>query len=122
MASETLRTVCNRDCPDACGLIATELLTNACKYAFDATGSQSAFAVRVTLELQEEQVALTVADNGRGVPEHWRPEESPSLGFRVVRGLVFQLRGTLSWTSGPGRGLAVTVTFPMPTEKNGDGR
>ncbi len=105
-----------------CGLIATELLTNACKYAFDATGSQSAFAVRVTLELQEEQVALTVADNGRGVPEHWRPEESPSLGFRVVRGLVSQLRGTLSWTSGPGRGLAVTVTFPMPTEKNGDGR
>ncbi len=23
MAIETLRTVCNRDCPDACGLIAT---------------------------------------------------------------------------------------------------
>ena len=78
--------------------------------------------VTVTLLAQRAHVLIKVADNGRGVPEHWRPEESPSLGFRVVRGLVFQLRGTLSWTSGPGRGLAVTVTFPMPTEKNGDGR
>ena len=84
----------------------------------------------VTIELTDVRdvahsrimATLRLADNGRGVPEHWRPEESPSLGFRVVRGLVFQLRGTLSWTSGPGRGLAVTVTFPMPTEKNGDGR
>lgn len=105
-----------------CGLIATELLTNACKYAFDATDPRRAFAVVVTLERRGEDVALTVADNGRGVPEAWCPEESASLGFRVIRGLVSQLRGSLSWRSGAGRGLEVSVLFPMPGGKDAPGR
>jgi anti-sigma regulatory factor (Ser/Thr protein kinase) len=48
-----------------CGLILNELISNALKHAFpvDRPG-----IIRIDLELREEQVRITVADDGVGVP------------------------------------------------------
>lgn len=82
-----------------CGLILSELFSNALKYAF-RDGREG--VIRVVLKQADaDRVELTVQDNGSGLPAglHW--ESTQSLGLQVVRTLVQQLRADLSVSSGP---------------------
>jgi two-component sensor histidine kinase len=85
-----------------CGLIATELVTNAFKYAFPVTQPDESRAsgemskeICVCLKPEETQIVLEVSDNGVGLPEdlNWRTPKS--LGLRLVANLAAQLHGTL---------------------------
>ena len=77
-----------------CGLVITELVTNALKHAFpnDGTG-----VIRVILKtLDEHEFELEVSDNGVGVPENIDIESVETLGLQMVRILVQdQLEGTI---------------------------
>ncbi len=90
------------------GLIVTELVINAVKYAFPA-GRDGAL-VRVRFESQGEDWKLTVSDNGVGkTPE--APGSAPEvggLGTVIVQALVKQLDARLETDSGPG-GMTVAV-------------
>lgn len=92
------------------GLILTELLSNAHKYAYpDGAGE-----VRLTIGRDGSQVRIVLEDDGAGLPEGFEVGEAKSLGLRLVRNLVKQLGGLLSIESAPG--LAYTIAFPLVEE------
>jgi two-component sensor histidine kinase len=68
------------------GLILTELLTNALKYAFQESPQDA--VVCVSLVRQGEDLELCVADNGTGIRDTTSPEASGSFGLRLVRGII----------------------------------
>lgn len=91
----------------SCGLILTELITNALKYAFP--GSRTG---EVLIELrcpQEDTVSLRVADDGVGLPPGFDWTQSHSLGLRIVTLLAHQLSGTLR--NDAGAGTSFTLSF-----------
>jgi two-component sensor histidine kinase len=96
----------------ACGLLINELVSNALKHAFP-TGWEGAGKVRVALQsLEDGRLELQVSDNGVGLPGGLDPEQSESLGLRLVQMLTQQLRGTLEVDRHAG--TAVRITFADP--------
>jgi PAS domain S-box-containing protein len=93
-----------------CGLILSELITNALKHAFTA-GSQGADGplVRVAFGLAEGRVLLRVQDNGIGISDEVG-EPNGSLGGSLVELLTRQLGGEVETTGL--LGTCVTVRFP----------
>jgi PAS domain S-box-containing protein len=76
-----------------CGLIVTELVTNALKYAYPAGRGGT---IRVELLPGEGRgLVLRVADDGIGMPEVREIGSLASLGLRLVTTLVQQLNGKL---------------------------
>jgi PAS domain S-box-containing protein len=97
------------------GLLVTELVTNSLKHAFpDGEG-------RINVELSRDEdgsVSLVVADNGQGMAAGQVAGESgksPSrgLGANIIKGLVAQLRGTMSVREDNGTRSEVRVTAPV---------
>lgn len=75
-----------------CGMIVNELLSNAYKYAFPpARLAAGGCAVRVTLSRAAEGLALTVADNGVGLPQETDWRSADTLGLRLVQALARQI-------------------------------
>jgi two-component sensor histidine kinase len=93
-----------------CGLILTELVSNAFKHAFDdETGGE----LTVTLARPRPGLAaLTVSDDGVGFPEGFDPLAGDMLGLRVVRNLAeHQLQGKVHF----GRSVGATVRVEFET-------
>ena len=86
------------------GMVLTELVTNAVKYAFPAprTGAITAHARR----RQCGRVELVIEDDGVGASEF----REGALGFGLVRSLVQQIKGEMDIRSEAG--VTVTITFP----------
>ena len=98
-----------------CGLVINELLTNALKHAFpdDRDGT-----VHVALHRRPGgMLALSVTDDGVGLPAGIDPDNPGSLGLRIVQILCSQLRGALEVQRGPvdGRGTSFSLVFPDPS-------
>ena len=99
--------------------VVTNLLSNARKYADPP--------YEVHVRRVDEQVHLTVADRGDGVPEDFRPllfEEftragsdarGTGLGLFVVRSLCAALGGAVDYQPRPGGGSLFTVRLPAGT-------
>ncbi len=94
-----------------CGLILNELVTNALKYAFPA-GRRGEIRVGLTSD-QNDNVKLTVADDGIGFPSGFVLQNSNSLGLRIIDILSRQLGGTLEQTGA--KGAAFSLTFQRVT-------
>lgn len=80
-----------------CALIINELVSNSLKHDFP--GSQRNRKGRIVISLHrisDNEFVLTVGDNGVGLPEGFRIEDSKSLGLELVRVLVKQLRGAIN--------------------------
>jgi two-component sensor histidine kinase len=91
------------------GLIVTELLINAIKYAFPLPAS--ADRVDVHYEINGADWKLTVADNGVGkTSDDGAEPRSGGLGTAIVSALVRQLDAQLETTSVPSTGLTVSIT------------
>ena len=90
------------------GLIVNELITNCLKYAFadDREGE-------ILLELKskkENEVELTVSDNGVGIPEDFNLKTADSLGLKLVKMLAEnQLNGSIDINST--NGTKFTIKF-----------
>lgn len=67
--------------------------------------------VDVILDDNDEQIMLTVRDNGVG-PGDWDHASAGCYGLRLLRERARYLGGTLSVTTAPGRGTALTVVLP----------
>jgi len=91
------------------GLILTELVTNALKYAFQGVGNPQ---IVISFEVGRDEIAtLTVRDNGIGFPEEHCPETVSSLGIVLVKSLASQLKGQMKCSNHGG--AVVSVSFPM---------
>ena len=89
-----------------CGIILTELVSNALKYAFP---DGRAGSVRITLENNgREEIALTVQDDGVGVPDGLVVGKTDSLGLTLVTMLSEQIHGTMEIVR-PGNGVPVNA-------------
>jgi light-regulated signal transduction histidine kinase (bacteriophytochrome) len=87
------------------GLILTELVINAQKYAYG--GAAGPLAIR--LEQHRDRFRLTVADAGRG--KHGSPEGS-GFGSKMLLAMVDQLQANLDEENN-NPGLRVTLTAPI---------
>jgi two-component sensor histidine kinase len=89
------------------GLIINEVITNAFKYAFPEGRPGT---VRLTLlRLAEATYQLTIADDGVGLPAHYDPSQSRSLGMTLLHGFSAQLGGELVITSR--QGVCISLVF-----------
>lgn len=82
-----------------CGLIVTELVTNALKHAFP---NGSGGSILVAAQDCDGSMTLTVQDDGKGLPEKIDFRKSGSLGLELVNSLVRQLGAKLGITRSPG--------------------
>ncbi len=88
------------------GLIVTELVINALKYAFTADMKDG--RVVVGYEVKGDDWKLSVSDNGVGISDH-RNEGRTGLGTTLVRALAKQLEGKVETVTG-GDGTTVSIT------------
>jgi two-component sensor histidine kinase len=89
-------------------LCTVELITNAMKHAFGPEGG----TIRLGLNRTDGEGILTVADDGKGMPEM----PSRNSGLRVVDALVVQIRGRLSVERNHGTRFEIV----FPTEPLGE--
>ncbi len=96
------------------GLVINELLTNALKYAFpdDRPGK-----IRIDMAaINEDQIELSVSDNGVGLPPDMDFKNIETLGLTLISGLVeIQLDGTLELIRD--RGTKCTIRFIQEKRK-----
>ncbi len=91
------------------GLIVNELLSNCLKYAFP-DGRTGVVLVQFCAA-QDDCFALTVSDNGVGLPDTFDLSQLNSLGLKLVGDLTSQLSGTL--TISRLNGTEIRMTFPI---------
>jgi len=91
-----------------CGLVVTEMLSNALQYAFPE-GCSGEIQIKVS-RTPQGLIELYFADNGVGVPPGFDVRAQKSLGLRTIIGIVeHQLRGEISCDLRDG--VAYTVQF-----------
>jgi two-component sensor histidine kinase len=93
------------------GLLVTELVTNAIKYAYDDAGG----AIAVTIRSADGRIVLTVSDTGAGLPADFdlKTASRKSLGMRMIGSLARQLRGTVT-IENAAVGTCATLDVPDP--------
>ena len=99
----------NLDVAIPCGLMINELVSNALKYAFQQRGDNE-IKIRFS-EGNEGALRLVVRDNGIGFPENLNPEESDSLGLKLVRTLTEQLGGRVQYRNQ--NGFVCEISIPQ---------
>jgi len=117
--------------PMRCHQIMANLLSNAAK--FSPAGSR----IRVWTESSTSlQLRICVADQGPGIPEHFRAHifdkfsqadaadarqrGGTGLGLAIVRELTEKMGGQISYDSEPGKGCCFYLDFPIITDSAGN--
>jgi PAS domain S-box-containing protein len=107
------------------GQVVINLLINACQAL---PSRQHGIRLTTVFNPQENQVVLTVADEGIGItPELGRKIMEPffttrldsggtGLGLSICRSIVTEHRGILEFSSTPGEGTTFTVKIPVDAE------
>ena len=75
------------------GLIINELVNNSLKHAFPE--GKEGGKIQISLKKEDELFTLKIVDNGVGMPEKEKIENTKSLGLQLVSNLVNQLDGTM---------------------------
>jgi two-component sensor histidine kinase len=107
--------------PEATSLavVTTELLQNAMDHAYPAGTLEGSERGRVEVRLRRRpaELELVVVDDGVGPGEQLDPATSDSLGLTIVRGLVDELQGAITFAEAGGppgrRGTRVCVVVPV---------
>jgi len=91
-------------------LVVNELVTNAFKYAYPTEGTGG--RVSVGVELKDGEIAITVKDDGAGLPDGFSVAGSGNLGMVLIGSLLTQLSGRIE-TSDNRPGACFLVTVPV---------
>jgi two-component sensor histidine kinase len=89
-------------------LIVNELITNAAKYAYEG---RSGGTIWVTIaRAGDDAFAISVRDQGVGLPAGYDPRKAKGLGMRIVNSFVQQLHGSVAVVAhDPGTEFVVTI-------------
>jgi two-component sensor histidine kinase len=89
------------------GIIITELITNAVKYAFP---SGEGGTVAISIRTQENgTLEIRVSDDGTGLPDELAQEENYGFGLTLVRGYVQQFDGAMSIENDHGTDITISL-------------
>jgi PAS domain S-box-containing protein len=101
----------NVDIALPCGLIVSELVSNALKYAFPHGQDGN---IALSLRQAENMCILEVQDNGIGLPPNMESKKQQSLGLQLVHNLSEQLQGQLLVENNPG--VLYRLIFPLKND------
>jgi PAS domain S-box-containing protein len=106
LETEVDQTVLGIDTAIPCGLLITELLSNALIHGFPSGRKGK---IRVDLRrVDGNQLALAVSDNGVGFPKEVDWGSTRSIGLQLVNRLAEQLRGTIEFHTNHGTEFKMT--------------
>jgi two-component sensor histidine kinase len=88
-----------------CGLIISEIVTNSLKYAFP---NRKEGEIRVSLLAHDDYYKLTIMDNGIGLPNNFKIDETETLGLQLVKSLVNQIDGEIELDRNHGTKYKIT--------------
>ncbi|NNC34744.1 MAG: GHKL domain-containing protein [Croceitalea sp.] len=98
------------------------VVTNLVKNAIQALPDIESPSIMVTVTAEDEHVVISVADNGFGIEEEFKEKifepkfttksSGMGLGLGMVKNIVENYKGTISFTSQRGTGTVFTVKFP----------
>ncbi|RJR38420.1 MAG: GAF domain-containing protein [Desulfobacteraceae bacterium] len=96
-----------------CALIINELVSNSLKHAFPHSWRGADWKGKICVDLRrdiEQKIKLTVGDNGIGLPKGIQLWNCESLGLKLVKVLVKQIRGAIQQL-GENGGAEFLITF-----------
>jgi signal transduction histidine kinase len=102
-----------------------QILLNLCKNAVEAMPNGGTLTLRSYA--REEWLCLDIADTGDGIPEAMpifepavtNKPQSSGLGLAIVREIVKQHKGTVSYTTQWGKGTTFHLKFPIHAGQTG---
>ena len=100
------------DCPRSHGIVLLHTLEEALR---NISTHAQATEVDVIVDDNEDEVMLTVKDNGVGLSGPTVAEPG-KFGLRMARERAAYLGGTLTLSTGAGRGLTLTMILPKPAK------
>lgn len=92
------------------GLLVSELLENAVKYAYRGNPEPGVIRLEQSV-LNESEVRIVVRDEGAGYPEGVDFNNPTTMGLELIKILTEQLRGTVEFKNAPGAFIA--LRFPL---------
>lgn len=78
-------------------LIASELIMNSFKHAFD--GPRKPELSILISKKEGDKCELKIKDNGKGLPENFDLQTSSSLGMEIVKSLIIQIDAEINYNS-----------------------
>lgn len=106
MKIDVTEMIWERNFSTACFRVFQETLTNIIRHAH-------ATHVEVRLAQVENELLLTVHDNGRGITER-EITHAKSIGLIGMKERATQAGGVVLFSGGPGQGTTVTLRVPVP--------
>jgi two-component system, sensor histidine kinase PdtaS len=99
----------------ALAMVLTEVLQNAVEHGYDGADVTDGGTITVSVRRLVGRLHVDVEDDGRGLPDDFDLESSPSLGLSIVRTLVeSELDGQLELGAPrSGRGTRVRIDVPL---------
>jgi two-component system, sensor histidine kinase PdtaS len=97
-------------------MVLTELLQNAVEHGYPLGDAAPDDADEIVLSAQRRgnQLEVCIDDNGRGLPEGFELDGSPSLGLSIVKTLVeSELGGHLTLGASPTGGTRADLSIPL---------
>jgi two-component sensor histidine kinase len=97
-------------------MVLTELLQNAVEHGYPTDGTRPEAGGEIVLSALRRGTQLTVGieDDGRGLPQDFELDSSPSLGLSIVKTLVeSELGGHLTLGASPSGGTRADVSVPL---------
>jgi two-component sensor histidine kinase len=104
----------DRDHATPLALLLSELVTNACKYAFAEGGGSISIGLH---QGENGRAQLTVRDSGGGI-EAGRDAGS-SMGMRLIKGVVAQMDGTHSFRNDGGAVFQADIALSTGARNRG---
>jgi two-component sensor histidine kinase len=104
-------------------MVLNELLINAVEHGFPAPEEEDTALDAPRAEVGEvvvsahrfrQQLHVTVADDGQGLPEDFKADASGRLGLQIVRALATgELRGSIELRNRAGGGTEAVLVVPL---------
>jgi two-component sensor histidine kinase len=101
------------------GMIISEAVTNAIKYAFP-DGRRGIVSISLTVD-PDEQIVLTIRDNGIGFPEGKPIQKTSSMGMNLIMGLCQEIDGNLKTYNDGGATIQIAFTYDRPSPSGSAG-
>ncbi len=106
--------VLDADRATALVMVITELVQNAIQHGFSREPADKQGRILIRAERSARSLDIVIHDDGRGVPDGFRLDDSDRLGLQIVRTLVgAELDGSLEMRQAPGGGTDVVLRVPI---------